>query len=145
MSSPAFRALVLGVLADQWTACPVYDLSDYTSVDDLPAQGENPLLGVLFGRESQRLATIATQGTHGWEADGSFFLLLFLPTGEPSQRALDLGEQVRALFRGKRFGSYVIDALDPFADFFGVETGVIGKWHRWVSTGSYHSVVCDGP
>lgn len=146
MSSPAFRTIVMDTLAAQWTATAFFDLSDYVDVDDLPATGEEPVLAVKFLGGPERLATIATQGTHGWEENGAFLFHLLMPTGESSARALALGEQLRSLFRGKRFGSFIIEALDPFSDFYGgAGSGVMGKWHLWTAFGSYYNVVCDGP
>lgn len=144
MSSPAFRELVKSVLAANWSATPVYDLSDYTNVDDLPAMGDDAVLLLQFIGGPERLATIATQGTHGWQETGIFYFHLLMPTGEPSDRALLYGEALRALFRGKRFGSYVIEALDPFSDFQGAAIRINGKWHGWSAPGSYYNVVCNG-
>lgn len=144
MSSPSFRAVVKSVLAAQWTATAVYDLSDYTNLNDLPLTGEDPVVLVQFIGGPERLATIATQGAHGWQENGVFYLHVLVPTGESSDRALSLGEQLRSLFRGKRFGSYIIDALDPFSDFLGAAIRVSGKWHGWSAPGSYYNVVCDG-
>lgn len=145
MSSPAFRAIVLGELAAHWAPRLYFDLSDYTDIDALPATGEEPVLLVQFIGGTERLATIATQGTHGWQEDGIFYFHLLMPTGENSQRALTWGEELRTLFRGKRFGSYVIEAVEPFSDFLGAAIRIAGKWHGWSAPGSYYNVVCDGP
>ena len=144
MSSVGFRSVVKGVLAAQWVATPFYDLSDFTELDDLNKVGEDALVLIQFIGGPERLATIATQGTHGWQENGIFYLHLLVPTGEPSDRALSLGEQLRSLFRGKRFGSYIIEALDPFSDFMGSAIRINGKWHGWSAPGSYYNVVCDG-
>jgi hypothetical protein len=145
MSSPEFRNVILSELAAKWSATAFFDLSDYTNLEDLPATGEDPVLLVQFIGGPETLATIATQGTHGWSETGTFYFHLLMPTGESSQRALTLGKQLRALFRGKRFGSFVIEALDPFTDFLGAAIRVVGKWHGWSASGSYYNVVCDGP
>ena len=145
MSSPGFRAIVMGELQAHWAPRLFFDLSDYTELDALPATGTEPVLLVQFIGGPERLATIATRGTHGWEETGIFYLHLLMPTGESSQRALTLGEELRAMFRGRRFGSYVIESLDPFSDFFGAAIRVLGKWHGWSAPGSYYNVICDGP
>lgn len=137
MSSPAFRAVVLGVLAAQWSATAVYDKSDYINIEDLPASGEAPVLLVQFLSASETLETIGTQGADGWREDGSFYLHLLMPTGEASTRALALGEQLRGLFRGQRFGAFVIESIDPFVD-----VDILGKWRRWSAPGNYYSIVC---
>ena len=145
MSSPGFRALVMQQLQTLWAPRLYFDLSDYVSVDDVPATGDEPVLLVEFVGGPERLATIATQGTHGWQEEGIFYFHLLMPVGESSQRALAWGEELRAIFRGKRFGSYVVDALDPFSDFYGAAIRIIGKWHGWSAPGSYYNVVCNGP
>lgn len=145
MSSVAFRNLVTTVLGAQWTATPWYDLSDYTDVEDLPATGDQTVLLVQFGPSLERLATLATDGEHGWREDGQFFFHLLAATGRNASEVLALGEQLRALFRGRRFGSFVIDALDPFTDLGGASIRVLGKWHGWSAAGSFYNVICNGP
>lgn len=142
MSSPAFRQVVLDVLAAQWAPRLYFDLSDYLDIAKLPATGTQAVLLVQFIGGPERLATIATRGSDGWQEEGIFYFHLLMPTGEPSQRALSLGEELRAMFRGKRFGSYVIEAVDPFTDFMGAAIRVSGKWHGWSAPGSYYNVVC---
>lgn len=143
MSSPQFRAIVLSTLQAQWSATVFFDASEYTDLNAIPVSDE-PWLLVRFMDERESLATIATDGVHGWSASGTFAFDLFFPTGEASARALSLGEQLRALFRGRRFGSYIIDALNPFTDAFGAASR-IGKWHGWTALGSYYNVICNGP
>lgn len=137
MSSPTFRAVILGVLAAQWTATAVFDKSDYINVEDLPATGTDPILLVQFLTATENLETIGTQHADGWREDGSFYFHLLMPTGESSQRALALGEQLRALFRGQRFGAYVIESVHPFID-----VDILGKWRRWSAPGDYYGIVC---
>jgi len=143
MSSPEFRAIILGTLAAQWSQTVFYDASEYTDLAQIPVSDE-PWLLVRFIDERESLATIATDGAHGWESIGTFAFDLFMPTGEDSARALAWGEQLRALFRGRRFGSFIIDALNPFTDAYGAATR-IGKWHGWTALGSYYNVICNGP
>lgn len=146
MSSPAFRSLITATLAAQWTATPWFDLSDYTSIEEVLAQtGDETILLVQFGASMERLATIATDGFHGWREDGQFFFHLVAATGRPSSEVLALGEQLRAIFRGQRFGSFIIDGLDPFSDFGGAAIRVLGKGHGWSAPGSFYNVICNGP
>lgn len=137
MSSPAFRAVILDTLAAQWTATPFFDKSDYLNIDDLPVTGTEPVLLVQFLTASEDLETIGTQDADGWREEGSFYFHLLMPTGEASQRALTLGEQLRLLFRGKRFGAFVIESIHPFID-----VDILGKWRRWSAPGDYYGIVC---
>lgn len=144
MSAPEFRAAILGTLAAEWTATEFFDLSEYTALEDIPASGEATILLVQFIAEQQRFATIATAGRHGWSATGVFMFHLWQPLGRPSSEVLELAEALRDRFRGRRFGAYLIDTLDPATDFSGGAVGVYGKWHGWILGGSYQAEICNG-
>lgn len=142
MTAPGFRSAIKAQLAAHWTACPVYDLSDYVAFADVPQGEADAMLLLQFVGGPERLATIGTLESHGWREEGTVYFHLALPTGENSARALALGEELRALFRGKRFGAFVADFMEPFSDFNGAAIKLDGRWHGWSSALGYSSVVC---
>jgi hypothetical protein len=142
MSSPAVRAAIRDQLAQHWTATPWFDLSDYQSLDDLPADSASSILLVQFAFAVERIETIAAPELHSWNETGTIYFHLLAPVGDPSGPTLALGEQLRPLFKGKRFGRTVVEACDPFTDMEGAAIKLDGKWHGWSSAVSYYQIIC---
>jgi hypothetical protein len=142
MSSPGFRAAVKAVLADNWTATPVFDLSDYATFDDIPQGDADAMLLLQFIGGPERIETLGQITAHGWREDGIAIFHLAMPTGEPSQRALDYGETLVGLFRGRRLGPYLIDYMEHPSDFAGAAIKLNGRWHGWSANLGYTTVIC---
>lgn len=142
MTSLSVRQDVLAVLAAEWTLCPVFDLSDYVSIDDLPAASDSSALLVQFGVGIQDIAAIGAPGLDGWQETGVIYLHLLRPTGEPSATALDWCEQLAALFRGRRLGRLRILNLQTATDLDGAAIRLDGKWHGWSVALGFDHVIC---
>jgi hypothetical protein len=142
MSSPTVRAAILATLAANWTATPVFDLSDWVSFADIPQGDADAMLLIQFVGGPERLATIGQIENHSWREDGIIFFHLCFPTGENSARALTLGEQLVTMFRGRRFGTFVVDFMEHFSDFNGAAIQLNGRWHGWTSGLGYSSRIC---
>jgi hypothetical protein len=142
MTNPGLRAAIKAELAANWTATPVFDLSDYASFDDIPQGDADAMLLIQFIGGPERLAAIGQIENHSWEEQGVVIFHLVMPTGESSARALTYGEQLVSMFRGKRLGSYLIDFMEHFSDFQGAAIRISGRWHGWTSNLGYTSVVC---
>jgi len=142
MSSPSVRTAIKAHLAANWSASPVFDLSDYAAFADIPQGDADAMLLLQFVGGPERIATIGQVENHGWREDGTVFFHLCLPTGEQSARALTLGEQLVIMFRGKRFGDFTVDFMEHFSDFAGAAIQLNGRWHGWSSALGYTSVIC---
>ena len=142
MTSPAIRQAVKDELAANWSLCPVFDLSDYITLDDMPAGPTDKVLLLSFGFSSESMVTIAHTGSHGWQEIGVFYFHLLFPTGDDAAEALVWGEQLRTLFRGKRFDDVIIDSVPPFTDQDGAAIRLNGRWHGWSAPASFYRVIC---
>jgi hypothetical protein len=142
MTSPDLRAAVKAELAANWTNCPVYDLSDYISFEALKLGIDDKALLLQFGFATESMAVIGAPGADGWQEIGTFFFHLLFPTGVDSAEALDWGEELRGLFRGKRFGAAIIDSVPPFTDLDGAAIRLNGRWHGWSAPAAYYRVIC---
>jgi hypothetical protein len=142
MTNPGLRAAIKAQLAANWTETPVFDLSDYASFDDIPQGDADAMLLLEFIGGTERLATIGQIEDHSWREEGTVIFHLAMPTGEPSARALAYGEELVALFRGKRLGPYLIDYFEHFSDFTGAAIHINGRWHGWSANLGYTSNVC---
>lgn len=143
MSSPGFRTALKSLLAAQWTQCPVFDLSDWISPGDVPAGTTDAFLALQFIGGPERIATIGPIEHHSWTEDGIAILHLLFPAGEDSTRALDWGEQLVTLLRGKRIGDrFTVDFMEHFADFAGQAIQLNGRWHGWSASLGYTATIC---
>jgi hypothetical protein len=141
MASPGIRLAIKEQLATYWSACPYFDLSEYEGFAEIP-HDDNPMLLLQFIGGPERLAAIGQVENHSWSEEGVVIMHLVFPTGEDSARALSWGEQLVVLFRGKRFGSYVIEYMEHFSDFSGPAIRLSGRWHGWSANLGYTNVIC---
>jgi hypothetical protein len=142
MSAPGFRAALLARLAANWTATPIFDLSDYVAFADIPQGDADALLLVQFIGGPINAATIGGPGSIDWREQGIAILHLAMPAGESSARALDYGGQLWALLIGQRLGDFTIDSMENFSDFAGAAIKLDGRWHGWSANLGYTSNVC---
>jgi hypothetical protein len=142
MTSPGLRSAIKAELAARWSACPVFDLSDYISFAEIPQADLDCMLLLQFTPSTERIATIGPPELHSWREQGVIYFHLAMPTGEPSARALTLGEELRALFRNRRIGAYRLDFFDPFSDFAGAAIKLDGRWHGWSAPLGFTTEVC---
>lgn len=142
MSSPGFRTALKSLLAANWAHCPVLDMSDWITPGQVPAGLADPFLALQFVGGPERIATIGPIEHHSWREDGIAFLHLAFPTGEDSTRALDWGQQLVDLLRGKRLGQFTIDYLEHFTDQAGAAIRLDGRWHGWSAGLGYTVTVC---
>jgi len=95
-----------------------------------------------FGSSSEVMRTIGAPGLDGWEEIGAFYLHLLFPAGDDSAEALVWGEELRGLFRAKRFGSAVIESVPAFSDLDGAAIRLDGRWHGWSAPAAYYRTIC---
>lgn len=146
MSSPGFRIALKALLAADWNLCPVLDISDWIASGDVPAGITDPFLALQFIGGPESIATIGPIEHHSWREDGVTILHLCFPVGEDSARALDWGQQLVDLLRGRRLpgpaDSYTIDSMTHFSDFAGAAIRLNGRWHGWSANLGYTNTVC---
>lgn len=144
MATPAVRDAIHAVLHSQWTATPWFDLSDYVTLADLPVDSQSSVLLLQFAFSMERMATIAQPDSHGWQQTGVFYFHILVPAGDVAlgRQALMWGEDLRAMFRAKRFGQIIVESVDPFTDLDGAAIRLDGKWHGFSAPASYYSIIC---
>lgn len=117
MSNPDVRQAIMTEVAAQVAPLPCFNLSDYASVQDLPANTTEECVLVDFIASNDRMITIGGDGNQGWEESGSVAIHWLCPTGFLSLPILQKAEAVRLKLRGRRLArNLVIEAVDPFAD-----------------------------
>lgn len=130
----SYRSDIMDYLNTNWTVTPIVELDEYASFDDLPALAiEQIVLMVDFPTASERMVSIAVHQTQGYRQDGMCQLLLANPVGKGNQEVINLGEQLQALYRGRRLGDTVIISISPFIAQF-----VDGKWQVWSSQMTFY-------
>lgn len=142
MSSPAFRIALKALLASEWTACPVLDMSEWITPGEVPGGITDAWLGLQFIGGPNRIATIGPIEHHSWREDGMAILHLGFPSGENTDRAMLWGPQLVDMLRGRRLDAFTIDFMDHFADFAGAAIRLNGRWHGWSANLGYTVTVC---
>lgn len=142
MSSPGFRIALKELLAAEWTACPVLDISDWIAAGQVPAGLSDAFMALQFIGGPNRIATIGPIEDHSWRETGTAIMHLLFPVGENSERALLWSGQLVAMLRGRRLGSYTIDFCEYFTDFAGAAIRLDGRWHGWSANLGYSNTVC---
>lgn len=127
MSTPDVRAALLAQVATLVSPVPVFNLSDYVGIDDLPLTGVDMCVLVDFVASSERIATIGDTDSLGFEETGTVAIHWLAPTGFASAPTLTQAEALRRALRGRRFGDIIIESVDPFADA-GSPVDREGRW-----------------
>jgi hypothetical protein len=135
MSSSDVRTAINAAVTAAAAPTPVFDLSDYVSLEDCLGDIDSEALLIQYVATGERVASIGVEGNQGWEEDGSVVLHLVVPTGFNSAPVASKGDAIRYQLRGMRLDpKIVIEACDPFTDFGGGSTGLYGgAWHGWAS------------
>ena len=137
MSTPAVRTAILAAInAAVPTGMAVFNLSDYTSISDLPLNTTQEALLVDFVAASENMTTIAGEGNQGWAEDGTVAITWIAPTGFTSGPILTKAEALRVALRGRRLNKIVLESVEPFRDS-GSQVGVNGPWTGFGSLINY--------
>lgn len=116
MSTPSVRTTLLTEITALANPTPVFNLSDYVTLEELLATQTDRCVLVDFAASSERIATIGDTDSLGFEETGTVAIHWLAPTGFQSTPTLDLAEAMRVDLRGRRFGKIRIESVDPFAD-----------------------------
>ena len=131
MSSQTVRQAIntaVETLASPW---PLYDLSDYNSIDDVLPDVLSETVFIQYVIADDEMQTIGGEGNQGWEETGTATIMLVVPTGFESDPIVTKGDAIRIGIRGTRPASDIlIESCSPFVDFGGA-MGVNGAWHGW--------------
>ena len=143
MSSQAVREAINSVVttvADPW---PVFDLSDYNSMDEVLPTISSECVIVQYVASDDSIITIGNEGNQGWEESGAVVIHLIVPTGLPSSDTVAKGDTIRLGLRGRRLtDGIVIESCSPFMDFGGGGFGVNGSVHGWAANLYYIRNTC---
>jgi hypothetical protein len=142
MTSPAIRSSIKAILDAEWTNCPYFDLSDFIAAETMPIGLDDSALLLQFGQSLETMEVIGAPGVDGWQETGLVYFHLLFPAGDPSAVALDWGEQLRNLFRGRRLDDVIIESMPAFTDMDGAAIRLNGRWHGWSSPAAYYRVIC---
>jgi hypothetical protein len=134
MSSSAVRTEVKNYLQANWTETPIYDLSDFYSLEDLPSDLES-WLGIQFIGGLEEVRAI---GETCYRERGIIFFHVVVQSGFDSANALSLCENLRDLMRALRVNSLVIEQVKPPNDSFGKALFFKGNWHGWAVETEYY-------
>ena len=137
MSSLDVRQAITAAVTAAAAPLPVFDLSDYTSLEEaLPDAGDPTTEAILvqYVTSSEVMASIGGEGNQGWEQTGTVVIHYITPTGFESDPVVTKGDEIREALRGRRVGGNItIESCEPFTDF-GVGVGLYGgAWHGWAS------------
>lgn len=141
MTTPTIRQALLTEVNRLAGTVPVFDMSDYHSIDDLPSNITDECLLVDFISSSDRMTTIGGSGNQGWEEDGAVALHWLAPTGFLSTPILNKCEAFRLALRGRRLGKVVVESVEPFADA-GSPVDIDGPWTGYSSLMFYTHNSC---
>jgi hypothetical protein len=129
-----FRTDIVDYLKAQWSMTPIHELEGYVSITDLPSDSvEGIQLAIDFVVAEEQMVSIAVKDQDGYRQDGTLLFVLLNPLGQGSAPLLLIGENLLALFRGRRIGDTVISSVSPF-----VLNSVQGKWQVWTSRMNFY-------
>lgn len=140
MASLYVRQIIRGEMAANWSLTTWFDLSDYVSMDDLPIpDGEAAVLLQFLPSTDDLVAIGGGQNDSCYREDGTMMFHYLIPTGDPSMNYLGDMKTLTDMFKNKRFGSLIMENVDPFADQYGAAIQVDGPWHGWSSNCAYYT------
>lgn len=142
MSTPAVRQAVMAKIRSEAPTLELHDLSDFVSINDLPATLTGVTMLTQFIGGSEDMITIAGEGNQGWSERGSIALHYLIPTGFDFRPHTAAMETLRQALRGSRLQDIVLEAATPFTDQISNAVRIDGGWHGWVSFISYYRHDC---
>ena len=136
MSSRYVRNTILTYLTNNWTATPVYDLSNFLDKTNLNLANLNMWVGVQFLHSEE---TYAGVGGKCFRESGTIIFHVAHAVGQSSDGAINACESIRDLFRGMRIGgNIVIESVDPPTDMWGEAIEFDGNWHGFAIYTEYY-------
>ncbi len=143
MSSKLARNAIKDAVTTVATPWPVFDLSDYYSLEEILPNISAESVIVQYVSSDDLIQTIGSEFNQGWEESGSVVVHLIVPTGFNSITVIDKGDEIRIGLRGRRLSDgVVIESCTPFTDFGGGGFGVNGSVHGWAANLYYTRHTC---
>ena len=127
MTTPAIRQALIAYITPLVAPLQVFDLTEDTSVADLPVNSTQECLLVDFIAASDSMVTIGGEGNQGWEQDGTVALHWLMPTGFAVAPVMAKSETLRLALRGRRIGKVALESVEPFMQS-GSPIGIDGGW-----------------
>lgn len=141
MSSPTVRTALNAEIETLAGAIPVFDLSDYVEIKDLPLNDTQQAILLQYVASSDRIATIGGQTSVSFEETGTVGIHWLCPTGFESAPILAAAETMRQALRARRLGDLVVESIEPFSDS-GSPIDVDGGWTGFSSLLYYNLRTC---
>ena len=137
MSSGKARAVINEAVVDAAYPTPVFDLSDYVSLEDCLGSIDSEAVLVQYVASDETMVSIGGEGNQCWEETGTVVIHYVIPTGFISAPAVEKCDLIRYDLRGMRLSREItVESMTPFVDF-GISQGLTGQWHNWVSSMFY--------
>ena len=141
MSSKVVRDALNQAMTTLAAPYPVFDLSDYVSLDEVLASISSNSVLMQYVVAGDDMVDIGGEGNQGWEETGSVAVHIVTPTGFASGPVVTKGDEIRVGIRGRRLaGDVLVESCTPFTDFGA--GGVNGATHTWVANLFYSRRVC---
>ncbi len=143
MSSASVRAAINAAVTTAAAPLPVFDISDYVSLDDCLGNIDSQCVLIQYVAAGEEIVTVGGPGNQGYEETGTVVLHLMVPTGFESDTTVATSDTIREALRGQRVApDVVLEQVDPFVDF-GLGSGLYGgAWHGWASNVFYSRRDC---
>jgi hypothetical protein len=139
MASEDTRTAINAAVVAAASPTPVFDLSDYVTLDDALAEIDSEAVLIQYTTSGERAQSVGGPGSTGWEEDGTVTLHLVVPTGFASAPAIQKGDSIRLALRGQRVSpSVTIESADPFIDFGSGASGLYGGSFKGYASNCYY-------
>jgi len=142
MSSPAVRNAFKQAVTDLALPWPVFDLSDYQTLDEVLGSLEAEAVLIQYVSADDRVQAIGGEGNQGYEETGLAVIHMVVPTGFASGPVVDKGDTIQKGIRGKRVGKIVFESCSPFVDFGSGSIGVSAAVHGYAANVFYVNRTC---
>ena len=119
MSSKYVKDTVWAYLLANWAETRVIDTENVFNSTEVGGDPIEEWATMLDAQAFETQASLGSPGDQRWREEGSIMLIVFVPSGSGTARALELAEQLRALFRAKQIDdgaggeTIVFRSVDP--------------------------------
>jgi len=131
--TPDIRVALIAEVERLAAPLPVFDLTEYVSIDDLPMNDVGEALLIDFVTSSETMSSIGGFGNQGWEQVGSSVIHWLYPAGDPSYPILVKGEALRNELKGRRLPGTPKAMVTSAEPFLSLGEPVNGGWASVVS------------
>ena len=119
MSSKYVRDTVWQYLTANWTDTRLVDVDNLFNTLEVSGDPLNEWATMAIGNSVESQVSVGSPGDQRWREEGVIGLVVFVPSGSGTDRALTLAEAMRDLFRAKQINdgsggeTIVFRSVDP--------------------------------